>query len=192
MSFLRRRPALGVVVAVSFCAFGLPVRAQAQVAPQVTIEGGADATGHNYVWKITNQGGPAIIHVEFPHYHADLFFGPPGWSTKSTNLVNVGVKSPHGICAAMAESAADGITEGQSAEFKMRIAPARAPRGVGKVVVRFADDSEVVVADVELPVPPPAGDNYMSLIGLGAIFFVFLLIGAIRRRARRQRSATPD
>ena len=74
----------------------IPGVAAANEGRRVTIVGGADATGHRYTWTVTNEDTSPIVYVEFPHYRANLFFSPHGWSTdESTFLVNVGATASY-------------------------------------------------------------------------------------------------
>ncbi len=153
--------------------------------PEVTITGGADASGRQYTWTITNGYTSPIVYLEIPHYRAGLFFAPEGWATgESTYLVNVGVEDRPGVCIARAAAVTDGIASGQSATFDVQIGARGARRGPGTVLVRFADGTETTVSGVELPRQETLGDKYVTLIGLGLIFAVGLLIQAIRARRR--------
>jgi len=172
-------PAWIAVVAASAGSTG-PVLAVGN--DRVTITGGADDTAHNYAWTVTNRHVSPIVQVEFPHYHADTFMVPPGWTQHCTYLVNVGVEDRPGVCTAAAP-AGDGIAQGESAEFGMRICAAGANVGRGDVTVRFADGSEAVVAGVSLPQASPVSTKYMPLVGLAAIF---VLVVVIRERRRRR------
>jgi len=156
----------------------------ADPAGLVAVEGGADFSGHNYTWTVTNRHSASIVHVSFPHFRADLFQAPPGWVTKCTNLVGVGVADPRGECAAESAPPVDGIRPQRSAQFTMRIAAAGAQRRTGTVTVRFADGREAQVAGVELPQSEPKSEQFMPLMGLGVIFAIFVIIVACRRRPR--------
>ncbi|MGB9626872.1 MAG: hypothetical protein ACPMAQ_18625 [Phycisphaerae bacterium] len=157
---------------------------------RVTITGGADDTAHNYAWTVTNRHVSPIVEVEFPHYHADTFMVPPGWTQRCTYLVNVGVEDRPGVCTAAAP-AGDGIAHGESAEFGMRICAAGANVGRGNVRVRFADGSEAVVAGVSLPEASPTSTKYMPLVGL-AVIFVLVVVIRERRRHRSSADASGD
>jgi hypothetical protein len=150
----------------------------------VVITGGADASGHTYTWQVANNGESPIVEVRFPHYRAGLFFVPPGWSQDCTALVHVGVKDEPGVCAARAGSPGEGIASGRSATFSMQVAPAGAKRGRGEATVRLADGTEMRVGGVEFPQAEGLGDKYVSLIGLGAVFIIFILAQAIRKRRK--------
>jgi len=181
----RRRRAVFVIIALSTAVLAELSSAVAQApVPQVSITGGADPSGHQYRWTVTNRASSPVVLVEFPHTQADLFLAPAGWKIRNTNLINVGVKSDSGVCRATVESSADGIDFGESAEFSMRIAPAGALRGVGNVRVRWADGTESWISGVELPIRPPRGETFTSLIALGAIFLGFVAVAAWRRKRR--------
>jgi len=181
----------GIVTLASLC-WMLPAQpAVGANTPKVTITGGVDITGDGYTWTISNDYASPIVYVKFPHYHATLFFAPDGWSTQSTFLVNVGVKDRPGICTARAEQPASGITRGNAGTFRMRIYQPGTRRGLGTVLVRFADDSELKISGVEMPTPEAISDKYAPLIGLGAIFIIWLAIGA-RRRAKARRAGASE
>jgi len=152
--------------------------------PTVLITGGADASGHTYAWQVANNGASPIVQVRFPHYRAGLFFVPPDWSKECTALVHVGVKDEPGVCTARAGSPGKGIAPGRSTTFSMQIAPAGAKRGRGEVTLRFDDGTEMRVGGVELPQGEGLGDKYVSLIGLGLVFMIFILAQAIRKRRK--------
>ncbi len=148
----------------------------------VTITGGADVTGQNYTWTITNQGALPIVAIEFPHYNADTFHYPPGWTPDCTNLQQAGARDLPGVCRATVETGRKGIEPGASAEFGMRLAKVGALRRAGKVTVRFSDNSELIVGGVELPSPPTRSEQYELLVGLALVFALLLGIHAWRRR----------
>ncbi len=158
--------------------------AAATDSPKVTITGGADTSGYNYTWTVTNEHTSPIVHIEFPHYHGSLFFAPNDWSSQCTFLVNVGVEDRPEVCKARAASLSAGIARGKSENFRMRVTRDGTTRGQGTVRVRFEDGTELAVPAVELPQREPAGDKYVPLIGLAAIFIVWVAVRA-RSRARR-------
>lgn len=165
-------------------AWGAGVCSSADAAPRVTINGGADASGRVYTWTVANDHSSPVVFVEFPHYHAVLFFAPPGWTTDSTYLINVGVEDRPGRCRASADSPAAGIVRGGSSEFRMQVSSAGTQRGRGTVRVRFVDGGEAEIADVELPVPVSRTDKFLPLIGLGVIVVAFGVRAAFRKRRR--------
>jgi len=149
--------------------------------PPVVITGGADASGHIYTWQVNNGDDLPIVEVRFPHHRGVLFFPPAGWSSDCTALVHVGAKDEPGVCTSRAPAPAEGIAPGRAAAFSMQIAPAGAKRGQGEVAVRFADGNETRIAGVELPQREAAGDKYVSLIALGAVFVIFVTVRAVRK-----------
>ena len=188
-----RQGARGVLV---FAAGAWSIFAVAAVAagndPRVRIEGGADPTGHNYQWTVTNDHTSPIVSVEFPHHRADLFTAPQGWLTKTRHLVGLpnNEEGPP-MCSAEAPAPGQGIARGDSATFKMRIAPAGAYRGTGEVKIRFADGETATVAGVALPRPESAWPRYTRLIGTGFIGVLLLLVLVILDRRRRSGQSPP-
>jgi len=156
----------------------------------VRITGGTVDTGNHYSWTVTNTRESPIVHIEFPHYRATLFFAPEGWSTTSTNLVEIGAKDAPGVCTAEADSPAAGIQRGESAQFRMQVGDARAKPRPGTVRIRFGDGEELSIDGVEVPLPETVGDKYMTLIGLSAIFLIWMLIAGLRRRSKSNKQ--PD
>jgi len=153
----------------------------------VTIVGGADASGHQYSWTMTNASASPIVEVRFPHYRASLFFAPDGWTTDCSAQVGIGGKDEPGVCTGRAGSSTGGIAVGRSAVFRMQIASAGAKRFPGNVTVRFADGTETTVGGVELPTREGAGDKYTSLAGLGTVFLVLVIVQARRRRRNQEK-----
>ena len=180
--FLNRSRISSLCVAMIGCL--LPHVAMAEDDP-VKIVGGPDITGHNYEWKVYNNSPSPIVYVEFPHWHADLFYGQNGWSGKSSYLINVGVPELPGICTATADSPANYIRQGGSAQFFMRIAPIGADHGKGQAKVRFADGSERIIDGVVLPRKPPQEYKFATLIALGVLFLGFVIVKTFRQRRRQ-------
>ncbi len=153
------------------------------------ITGGPDRMHRFYRWTVTNQGDRPIVEVTFPHYWGELFHPPPGWSAHCTGLVAVGVQEPRGACRVEADSSASALEPGQSAEFELRAKPVPSRPAPGVVTVRFADGSTVEVGGVLLPQPRPWLERYVTLIGLGGAFLLWVIVRSLRRRFRR---AAPD
>lgn len=154
--------------------------------PGAMIRGGADASGQVYTWSVVNQHSAPLVGVSFPHYHGGVFAAPEGWDTsESTYLVGVGVEDRPGVCIARASSASDGIAAGQSAEFRLQLAPGGARRAPGEVSIQFADGSSTIIGGVELSHAEPLGDQYVTLIGLGVIFVAWLAFRSVRARRER-------
>ena len=156
--------------------------ASAPAQPQVTITGGVDESGHNYVWTVTHERDAPIVAVELPHYMADICSGPEGWSTQLTNVL--GHKGRTGVYTI---KSADGLPRGEQATFQLRVGPLGAPVGRRDALVRFGDGAEVKVR-VQVPVKPSFLGGHLSLVGLGAVF-VLRLIRAVKKR--RRHSAAP-
>jgi hypothetical protein len=167
-----------------------PVQAE---EPKVTVEGGSDASGHQYVWTITNHHDTPITQISFPHFGADVLVGPDGWRSSCTNAVRVGVSNPTGVCTTMVEGVHRRIMPGSSGDFTLRVARPDAKASAGEMEITFADGSTYVVSGVELPHGESLGDKYMPLMGLGGIFLIFLIVSALRhRRQKDRRPATSE
>jgi len=155
----------------------------------VTITGGLQEDG-SYRWVVTNHSPSQVVSVEFPHYQADMFYPAPGWKSKSTYLVNVGVPDLPGNCRAWVESPRNGIPQKGNATFGMRVRQLEASKGVGVVKVGFADGTTTEVAGVEVPTTPGFIERFGVLIVFG-VFFALVVIIAARRR-RKKAAAQPQ
>lgn len=170
---------------VGALAISLVARPVSADTARVTIKGGPDASGHNYTWQVTNNDRSArIVYIQFPEYRADLFGTPDSWSQEIENVAHIGWKDRPGTCTAQPAPPYKGLPPGGTAEFTMRIARGGALVGKNDVTVRFDDGTEVLVADVTLPVKPERPSAYMALIGTGAIFVLFIVWNERRRRKR--------
>lgn len=158
----------------------------------VAIEGGPDESGHLYSWTVTNQHDAPITEVEFPHFRADLFSAPAGWTQETTNLVNVGVADEPGICKATAPSPSAGIAPGGSGEFSMRITAKGASRGTGSVMVRFEGGASVRVAGVALPQREATLNRFIGLVSMGGVLGLWILFRALRGGKRRAAKAVAE
>jgi len=150
--------------------------------PAVTITGGADTSGRNYAWIVSNEHPVPIVYMEFPYDRVLMFFAPEGWQTDCGRGAGGVRERRTGTCVAAAASPASGIGQGTAAEFGMRLSGSGARRASGTVVIRFADGSEAQVDGVELPQREAVGDRYVSLFTLGAIFATWVVVRAVRHR----------
>lgn len=160
--------------------------------PSVTITGGADGTGQNYHWTVTNHYGSPVVYIQFPHYHADTFFAPNGWEKECANLIGPGARVVPGTCTAAVDSPGKGIAPGRSAEFGMRLARGGGHhRRPGQVTVRFADGTQTIVAGVELPTASTTSERLYALIGFALVFLIIVIVQT-RRRRKAPRAPEPD
>lgn len=157
----------------------------------ISISGGADGSGHFYAWTLTNSGKHSVTEVEFPHYHATLFFPPSGWLYECTGLVAVGFKDKPGMCIARADGLAR-LAPGKSAEFKMQIASMGARRGQGIVRMVLDDGSTIKLSGVEIAMQEPTSEKHIPLIGLGLIFFTAMAVRALRTRRAKESPVPPN
>ncbi len=176
---------LAVVIA-AFVSVWAAATAFGQI-PHVTITGGLKEDG-SYQWEVVNQHSSPVVYVEFPHFQADMFYVPPGWKSKSTYLVNVGVEKRPGVCTAWVDSPREGISIGSRAQFGMRVRQHEARLVLGEVLVRFADGNTLTISGVELPGRPGLLDRFGLLICF-AVFFAIL--GLIMARKKRRDSCAP-
>jgi hypothetical protein len=150
-----------------------------------------DSPNH-FRWTITNHNRGAIVSFRAPRYLAEDAIPPPGWTgeiiknaTTGDNEVLFETKRP-----------AAGIYPGQSLSFEVhdrRIARTGRTKAPRPVVVGLADGSVLTISDVWCPAEESAFGKNLPLIGLGAMFAVFLLVQAARKRRRQARtSSSPD
>lgn len=170
----------------------------AQTNSGVTITGGPDGSGQNYEWTVTNNAAHPIVDVTFPHYNADTFLSPgdstpsnelDDWTEECTNLQQVGATQPDGVCRAFVSDSERGILPGRNAKFGMRIARVAAEKGLGNVVVKLSDGTQITVAGVTLPVAPSVGQKYGMTIIMGGALTIFIVAQAARRRRAREKAA---
>jgi len=158
--------------------------------PNVMIKGGSSDSGHNYTWSVTNRYASPIVRITFPQYRATVFDVPDGWDRDCTHLLGSGSPDEPGTCTAEAIAPGTGIERGTSESFTMRVWQSGTQRTRGTVSIRFADGTQLDVAGVELPAREAFGDRYVSLLGLGSIFLVWLMVRAVRsKKVIRQASA---
>jgi hypothetical protein len=157
--------------------------------PELTIDGGVRSGNPQYFdWKVTNHHNSPIVYIEFPHYHGDTFNAPDGWAQEWKNRMMLGGKDAPGWVRTSVENPGNGIRPGGSASFEMRLARAGALPRPGKVTVRFADGTELIVADVEVPSAHSFLEQNIMVFSLAVIFVIALAIHFRRRR----RTAAPD
>ncbi len=184
-SWASRRSGCLIAAASGFLFLGSAV---AQEADLVRIEGGPDASNHNYSWTVTNLHTAAIVDLEFPNYHTDTWTVPEGWSTEgTTNLVGYGNSEEPGICKASIKAPGRGIPPNGSAQFGLRVMPKGASSGTGTVRIRFDDGRTAEVVGIAVPVSAPVLPRYARLAGMVALFGLFLLWRW--SQTRRERSA---
>lgn len=161
-------------------------------SPKATMIGGADASGRNYSWTVTNDHSSPIVFVEFPFDKVLLFLAPQGWQTDCGRQTGAAFEHSAKTCAARTPSPASGIARGTTEDFEMRLFRSGARRGPGTVLVRFADGSEVRVGGVELPQRKGLGDRYVALFALGAAFAVWGVVRAVRRPRTTAKTPTDE
>ena len=168
---MRMRTALVLWVSLATFAFGQ------ETPTRVRIDGGADGSGQNYSWRVTNLHSSRIVRIAFPHYHGDLFTTPENWEQDVTGLAQSGASNIHdgGVATAFIDNPRHGLGQGFSAEFQLRIARIGADRRPGEVTVTFADGTTEVIAGVELPTKKSFGEHYITAITLAVIFLVMFL-----------------
>jgi hypothetical protein len=170
----------------AFVVFVGVLPAVAAAEPKVTIKGGVDPNNRQlFSWTVTNGHTSPIVFIHFPQYHGDTFIPPTGWGQEWKNraMVRGGEDAPGWVQTSVSD-AAQGIPPGGSASFEIRIARAGALPRPGTVTVRFADETEVTVGNVEVPSAQSFLERNAMMIGLVAVFAIALLVHLRRRRTR--------
>ncbi len=160
--------------------------------PSVTITGGSTDRGHNYTWTVTNRHTSPIVSITFPHYRATVFDVPERWDRDCTHLLKPGSKDKPGTCMATSTEPRSGIERGASATFTMRVWQSGTQRTRGTVSIGFADGAQVEVSGVEVAAREAFGDRYVTLLGLGSIFLVWLLVRAVRGKKASRHTPTRE
>jgi hypothetical protein len=163
------------------------VPAAADDDQKVTIIGGADQSGHNYEWTVTNHHDSPIVAIEFRHFEVDLFSVPDNWSSQGSEVVG----NKPGVCRASAVPPYGGLDAGESMVLQARVGPGGAHRGSGPVTVTFADGTTFTVADVNLPIREPVKGRYIRLVGSVVLGVLFLAALAAHQRRRRRAEGGP-
>jgi hypothetical protein len=185
---MKNGPIEVIVLAAAAIVGSAPAGAQ---DAKVTITGGVDQTGQNYHWRVTNNYSSPIVSVKFPHFRGDLFTAPDGWSQEWKNQVKLGAKIAPGWCRATARTPEDRIRRGRWVDFSMRLARGGAMARPGTVTIRFADDTEAQVDNVEVPTSKSWLEQNAMGFGLAVIFIIALAIH-FRRRKKSATAANPS
>ncbi len=156
------------------------------------IRGGADPSGHNYSWTVTNRSQAAVVELKIPVYAADLFFVPDGWEQEMVNRCHLEWRENEPSWCIARKGSTAGILPGSRADFSIRIAARGALVGRGDVTVRFGDGTEAAVGDVELPVRPGRPSNYVALVGVAIIFAGWVMVREMRRRRAAGAEPSPS
>jgi len=160
----------------------LSITQAAMATPTVTIEGGVDTAGRMYTWIVLHDHTSPIVSLQFPQDRGNGLTAPPGWKGELQRADDNLHQSGFARFTCVDESRA--IRANQPATFKLNLVWRGASRGVGDVIVRFADGTQTT-ALASIPIKEPASDRNVSLIGLGSFFAIFLIVQAIRKRRRR-------
>ena len=186
---MKRKLIEPILLAAAVLVVAAPVGAQ---DAKVTITGGVDDSGQNYNWRVTNNYSSPIVSIQFPHFRGDLFTAPKGWSQEWKNQVKLGAKIAPGWCRTTAfKPEEDGIRRGRWLDFHMRLARGGAMARLGTVTVRFADDTEVQVSNVEVPTAKSFIEENAMGFGLAVLFVIALLVHFRKRKKAPPATAPP-
>ena len=153
----------------------------------ITVRGHrAPGGAKEFVWTVTNTGDTPITMFRPTHYLGRVPIPPDGWE-EAEMTANVGRKQKLGVgyVEYRAKSPRAAIRPGQSLEFQLRMdlrwtgvtAPTR-------VTVGLEGGREVEVAGVACPYKVSFFSQYFPVLGLGAVFVIFLGYKLIRARSR--------
>lgn len=160
------------------------VAARAMAAgPSAAVTGGCDPSGHNYEWTIVHDHESPLVYVEIPHFRADMFSAPDGWTTEIINQNSPDLQP--GKCIAQVTALSTGLRRGEKGEFTMRINAASAQKGRRAMRLRFADRAEIDVM-ATIPIEYSSLERYLVPLVLGGSFGLYLLVITIRSNRRRR------
>lgn len=131
----------------------------------------------DYTWTVTNHTNKRITSLVVDHYLGKIVAPPAGWvRTNMTANVAEGQRAAPGIIEFAVEKPVKAIGRGQSKEFKVTID--RTWRGHCEqriAIVGFEDGTTLEVPGVYCPADESWLKKNVSLVGLGAMFAVFVL-----------------
>ncbi|GJM24031.1 MAG: hypothetical protein DHS20C16_04460 [Phycisphaerae bacterium] len=162
-----------------FAAFALmallPINAQAE---DISVEGRrSEENRFDYIWTVTNHSDKRIASLVVDHYYGKTVTPPDGW-IRSNMTGNVAEKQPlePGIIEFTAEKPLRAIGRGQSRDFKVNVD--RLWRGHCErrtVTVGFEDGTTLEIPGVICPAEEDWFKKNVALVGLGAMFAIFVL-----------------
>ncbi len=173
----RRRSLLPVRMALALfiCAAIPPSHAQ---ATDISVEGKrSEENRFDYVWTVTNHSDKRITSLVVDHFYGKTVTPPKGW-VRSNMTGNWGEGQPlePGIIEFSVEQPLKAIGRGQTRDFKVNID--RLWRGACErrtVTVGFEDGTTLEIAGVICPSDESWFKKNVALVGLGAMFAVFIL-----------------
>lgn len=169
-------------------ALAVPAISQSAMAtPTVTIEGGVDKAGRSYTWIVSHNHTSPIVYLQFPQDKANGLTAPAGWEGELER--NKDNQHQSGFVIFKCADRSRAIARDHPTTFKLNLVWNGAARGVGDVIIRFADGTQTT-ASASIPIKEPASDRNVSLIGLGSFFAIFLCVQAIRKRKKNLRDAS--
>jgi hypothetical protein len=172
---------------------GLVGEARAQDASaEVTIEGRIpEDNSQEFEWLVTNRSSTPITRFKTQHFLGTVVVPPEGWvESAMTGNISRQQKRENGILEFTAGPGNPGIPPGREQAFRTRIHHTWSRYVVPRTVeVDFAGGRTVQVSGVLCPAKSPFLRENYPVVGLGAMFAIFLVVQAIRRR-RRGRAET--
>lgn len=147
-------------------------------ADDIVVEGDRSAENRfDYIWTVTNHSDKRITSLIVDHYYGKTVIPPKGW-IRSNMTGNVAERQPlkPGIIEFAVEEPLKAIGRGQSREFKVnvdRLWGGHCERRT--VTVGFEDGTTLEIPGVICPAEEDWFKKNVALVGLGAMFAVFVL-----------------
>ncbi|MCB9849437.1 MAG: hypothetical protein H6817_01890 [Phycisphaerales bacterium] len=182
-----------VAIVVLACAAGLPaaISAAAEVSPADFSIVGVRSTENprDFSWTIVNNSRHAIVRFRASRYLSQEVEPLPGWSGETLDGQGSG-----GDVEFKSDGGTRGILPGAKQTFTIHDRRLRGSTRMESVEVELVTGEVVTIPDVLCPCAESILAQNLPLIGLGAMFGVFLAVQAIRRKRRlgRERRAAAD
>lgn len=156
-------------------------------ATPVTITGGQDVQNRFlWRWAVTNNGESPIVSMQFPHFRAkSLFYPKHGWTEEVTHRTGLGAKEENGVFILRTDDPSAAVQPGGTIEIGLEVGR-RGAHGVPcAVVVTLADGRTIEIPRVDCPQQQAVLARNAKLIGLAAMFGVFVLYRYAKGRRSR-------